>query len=255
MNDSMLFRQLLDTLTDGIFFKDTKGKYLRVNPAWASWHGFANPDDVVGKSDEDFYPKEFARATGEIESALVKSGIPILEQEEKVAGRDRKTRWVLTTKVPLRNSKDRVTGILGISRDIGGIKRAEAKTKDSEALYRSLIEALPQCIFRKDFDGRYEYVNQHLCDLVGLTPKDFIGKTDFDTNPKALASKYRRDDQWVMTHERVFEAVEEFKTKHKKIEIRVFKTPVYDATGRVVGVQGVFTPLTGPLPGTSGSSK
>ena len=50
-----------------------------------------------------------------------------------------------------------MSGVLGISRDIRGVKNAEEKTRDSEAIYASLIEALPQAIFRKNAEGRYEY--------------------------------------------------------------------------------------------------
>ena len=157
-------------------------------------------------------------------------------------GRDGKSRWVSTTKMALRDGKGAIVGMMGVSRDIKSVKRAEEKARDSEALYQSLIESLPQCIFRKDVEGRYVYVNQRLCDLFGLTPKQFLGKTDFDVNPAAHAAKYRRDDQWVITHQKLFEAVEEIRAKRKKIRIRIYKTPVYDSSGRVIGVQGVFTP-------------
>ena len=95
----------------------------------------------------------------------------------------------------------------------------------------------------EDAEGRYVYVNQRLCELHGITPAQFLGKSDFDVNPPELAWKYRRDDQWVMAHEKVFEAVEEVKGKRKRIRIHIYKTPVYDSQGRVVGVQGVFSPL------------
>jgi len=244
MNSTTLLTHLMDTLSDGVFFKDRKGRFFRINGVLASWFGLGHPDEARGKSDADFYPKEFARALRESEAVILDRGIPVVDQEEKVVGRDGKARWISTTKVPVRDPKGKISGILGISRDIRGLKSAEEKTRDSEAIYRSLIEALPQAIFRKDRDGRYVYVNQRLCELVGLTPGDFLGKTDFDTNPKDLAAKYRRDDKLVMTHEKIFEAVEPFKTKDRLIKIRVFKTPVYDARGRVVGVQGIFSRLS-----------
>lgn len=243
MNDSALLRQLMDHLPDAIFFKDSRGRFIRINRVLASWYGLDDPDDAVGKSDADFYPHEYARATLESERVILKRGTPILDQEERLVGHDGKSRWVSMTKLPLRDERGRIVGTFGISRDIKGVKRAEEKARDSEALYQSLIESLPECIFRKDVDGRYVYVNQRLCTLQGRTPKDFLGKTDFDVNPPALAAKYRRDDQWVMSHEKMFEAVEEIKAKRKKIRIRIFKTPVYDSSGRVVGVQGVFSPL------------
>jgi PAS domain S-box-containing protein len=236
----------MDALEDGVFFKDKKGRFIRINRVLASWLGLRHPDEARGKSDTDFYPKEFARSIRESEESLLARGIPLLDQEEKFVGRDGRTRWISTTKLPLRSPGGKVAGVLGISRDIRGVKNAEEKARDSDALYRSLIESLPQAIFRKDVEGHYLYVNQNLCDLVGLRPRDFLGKTDHDTNPKDLAAKYRRDDQWVMTHQKLFEAVEHFKTKDKLIKIRVCKTPVYDARGRVVGVQGVFAPVTEP---------
>jgi PAS domain S-box-containing protein len=243
MNSTVLLRQLMDTLSDGVFFKNRKGRFVRVNRVFASWLGLGDPLEATGKSDEDFYPKEFARTIREAEANILSHGIPVLDQEEKFVVPGGKARWVSTTKVPLRDQKGAIIGVLGISRDIRGVKRAEEKARDSDAIYRSLIEALPQAIFRKDVDGRYEYVNQRLCDFAGLAPKDYLGKTDYDANPQDLAAKYRRDDQWVMTHEKIFEGIEEFKMKRKVIKIRIFKTPVYDARGRVVGVQGIFSPL------------
>ena len=248
MNAEALLEALMDSLPDAVFFKDRNGTFVRINRVLASWYGLKDPAEAVGKSEADFYPQEFARATLESERELLKTGAPVLEQEEKVRGGDGKTHWVSTSKLPLRDAAGQVIGILGLSRDIKGVKRAERQARDSDALYQSLIESLPQCIFRKDLEGRYVYVNNRLCDLFGLGPEQFLGKTDYDVNPEALATKYRADDQWVMTRQKTFNAVEELKAKRKRIKIRIYKTPVYDSSGHVVGVQGVFSPLEDPGP-------
>jgi PAS domain S-box-containing protein len=243
MNDSALFCQLMDCLPDAVYFKDAKGRFIRINRVLAGWYGLKDPARAVGKTEADFVPPGFAKATLENERRMIETGVPILDQEERVVGKDGKSHWVLTTKLPLRNGKGRIAGTMGISRDIRNVKRAEEKARDSEALYRSLIETLPQCIFRKDVDGKYVYVNQRVCDLHGLAPQDILGKSDLDINPPGLAAKYRRDDQWVMSHQKLFEGVEEVQmAKKKRFKIRIYKTPVYDANGRVIGVQGVFTP-------------
>jgi len=248
VNDASLFQQLLECLPDAVFFKDAKGRFLRINRVLASWYGLKDPSDAVGKTEADFVSPGFARATLENERILMETGVPLLDQEERVLSRDGKTHWVSSTKLPLRNRSGRIVGTMGISRDIRGVKHAEEKTRDSEALYQSLIESLPQCIFRKDAEGRYVYVNQRLCEVLGVPREDLLGKTDLDVNPPALAAKYRRDDQWVMTRQKLFSAVEEVKAKRKKILVRIFKTPVYDGSGRVVGVQGVFTPDGDAIP-------
>ena len=243
MDPAAMLGHLMDFLPDAVFFKDPDGAFLRINHVLASWYGLENPGEAVGRTEADFFPLAFARSTLESERNILKTGLPILDQEERITGRDGKNHWVSTSKMPLRDDGGEIIGIMGISRDIKGMKRAEKKARDSDALYQSLIESLPQCIFRKDVDGRYVYVNHRLCTLLGLTPEDFLGKTDFDVNPAALATKYRRDDQWVMSHEKVFEATEELKAKRRRIRIRIYKSPVYDSSGHVVGVQGVFSPL------------
>jgi two-component system, sensor histidine kinase and response regulator len=243
MNDTALLRQLMDLIPDAVFIKDGVGRFLRINRTLAAWYGLKDPEEAVGKSEADFAPKEFARATREAEQKILETGAPILDQEERIIGADGKHHWVATSKLPLQDASGLIVGVLGISRDIKNVKHAEEAARDSDALYQSLIEALPQCIFRKDSEGRYVYVNQRLCEFHGITPEEFLGKTDFDVNPTELAWKYRRDDQWVMAHEKVFAAVEEVKGKRKRIQIHIYKTPVYDSQGRVIGVQGVFSPI------------
>ena len=243
MDPAALLGHLMDFLPDAIFFKDRQGTFIRINRVLASWYGLKDPAEAVGRSEADYYPQEFARATLESEQTILKTGAPLLEQEEKITGPDGKTHWVTTSKMPLRDDSGKIVGIMGVSRDIKGMKRAEKQARDSDALYQSLIECLPQCIFRKDLDGRYVYVNNRLCALFGLTPAQFLGKTDFDVNPAPLATKYRRDDQWVMSRQKTFQSVEEVKAKRKRIKIQIYKTPVYDSSGHVVGVQGVFSPV------------
>ena len=124
-----------------------------------------------------------------------------------------------------------------------GTRHVSQQLQASEERFKAFMDRIPAAAWMKDVDGRYVYVNQRLCEMLNQDPKKILGKTDYDVNPKSLADKYRRDDQWVMSHLKTFEAVEEFKTQRRKIKIRIHKTPVYDATGRVIGVQGVFSPV------------
>src|SRR5436190_18631983 len=122
MNDTALLRHLMDALADGIFFKDKGGRFIRINRVLASWLGLRHPNEARGKSDTDFYPKEFARSIRESEESMLARGLPLLDQEEKFVGRDGRTRWNSTTKVPLGGPGGKVAGVLGISRDIRGVK-------------------------------------------------------------------------------------------------------------------------------------
>jgi two-component system, sensor histidine kinase and response regulator len=122
-----------------------------------------------------------------------------------------------------------------------GRKRADDELRHSEARYRSLVESLPLNVFRKDLDGRLVYANQNYQHEIGLTWDQLTGKTDYDLFPPHLAEKYRRDDAAVLASRKVFEDVEEHRHPNgDTIYVQVLKSPVYDAHGNVVGIQGMF---------------
>jgi two-component system sensor histidine kinase/response regulator len=122
-----------------------------------------------------------------------------------------------------------------------GRKRADDDLRHSEARYKSLVESLPLHMFRKDLEGRLVYANQNYLNEIGMPWKELEGKTDYDLFPRHLAEKYRRDDARVISSRRVFEDVEEHRQPHgETIYVQVLKSPVYDAHGNVVGIQGMF---------------
>jgi PAS domain S-box-containing protein len=239
--DSLLLDALLDALPDAVYFKDLQSRFIRTNRVHTSWLGVKKEADAIGKSDADFYTPEFARAAMEVEQRIIKTGEPIINLEEKLVWPSGKSIWASATKMPLKDRKGRVIGTLGFSRDISAGKRQEERIRDSEALYHSLVESLPMCIFRKDLEGKVVYVNQRYCTELKMRSEDLLGKTDYDLFPKKLAEKYRRDDQIVMRHGRIFDTVEEHKPPGQAMfKVKVIKTPVFDSKGQVVGVQGMF---------------
>jgi PAS domain S-box-containing protein len=124
-------------------------------------------------------------------------------------------------------------------------RQAEEALRQSEALYHSLVESIPQNIYRKDLEGRFTFGNQRMCATLGLSPEALNGKTDFAIFPPELAQKYRRDDQRVVETSRTFETVEEHVTpKGEKRFVHVVKTPIHDSLGRIVGTQGIWWDIT-----------
>jgi PAS domain S-box-containing protein len=122
--ESGLLHALMDNVPDAIYFKDTEGRFTRVN-RHAPYRGNKAPEEVVGKTDFDFFIEEHARAAYEDEQRVIRTGLPILDKEEKETYPDGSTTWLSTTKVPVFDDAGRVTGIVGISRDITERKRAE----------------------------------------------------------------------------------------------------------------------------------
>jgi PAS domain S-box-containing protein len=124
-------------------------------------------------------------------------------------------------------------------------QRVEKALRESEAFYHSLVEGLPQNIFRKDREGRVTFGNQRYCATLGLALDKLIGKTDFDLFPAALAAKYREDDHRVQESGVPLDVVEEHVLPNgRKIYVQVIKTPIRDGLGNIIGTQGIFWDVT-----------
>ena len=124
-------------------------------------------------------------------------------------------------------------------------RQMEETLREAEAVYHSLVETLPQNIFRKDLDGRVTFGNTNYCKVLGMPLEQLLGKTDFDLFPHHLASRYRDDDRAVVESAKIFDTVEEHVTPAgKRLYVQVMKTPVYGPDGRVAGVQGIFWDVT-----------
>jgi PAS domain S-box-containing protein len=122
---------------------------------------------------------------------------------------------------------------------------AEQKLITSEAFYHSLVEHLPQNMFRKDLSERFTFANQRFCQLLGKPLEEIIGRTDFDFYPPELARKYQQDDREVIRTGRTFETVEENVTPAgEKLYVQVVKTPIRDAHGQILGTQCIFWDTT-----------
>jgi two-component system, cell cycle sensor histidine kinase and response regulator CckA len=157
-----------------------------------------------------------------------------------------------TAELDLRRANEelelRKTSILDLLEDLKvemeAQKRIEKALRNSEALYQSLLENIPQCILRKDRAGRFVFCNQNFCRLSGSSPEQLLGKTDAEVYPPELARKHREDDQRVMDTGQSLEFVEENITGQGRRLMHVIKSPVRDAGGQVVGVQAIFWDIT-----------
>jgi diguanylate cyclase (GGDEF)-like protein/PAS domain S-box-containing protein len=126
---------LIDRLPDNLWVKDVNSRFVIANQATATRMGIAEPADLIGKTDLELLPLEFAQKFFADEQAIVRSGTPMIDKEEHFF----KT-WILTTKVPLRNERNEIFGVAGVSRDITERKLADA-LREGQAQILEMIAA------------------------------------------------------------------------------------------------------------------
>lgn len=170
-------------------------------------------------------------------------GAPYDIEHRVLAGSE--TRWVHEQAELHFDAKGQLHWAIGTLHEITDRKRAEMRLQESQALYESLVTALPQFIYRVDRTGRFTYVNNALLNNLGLPAEAVIGKNAYDFYPAALAEKYRKDDQRVLQSGEALSQVEEnLNTVQGLKRVEVLKIPVRDASGAIQGIQGVSWDIT-----------
>src|SRR5205814_545187 len=117
----------------------------------------------------------------------------------------------------------------------------ENALRASENFYSSLVETVPQNIFRKNPSGKYTFANRAFCATLGRPPTEIIGKLDRDLFPAELAARFRREDEQLLTAGKQVESEQNYPTPTGgKICVLMIKTPLFDTDGRYIGLQGIF---------------
>jgi sigma-B regulation protein RsbU (phosphoserine phosphatase) len=119
------FEFLLKNTPDQVYFKDREGRFLRVSRAVAQYMDVADPNDLIGRTDFDFWSPETAAAAAADERRIMETGEPLIGKVERLVYPDGRVTWDYTTKLPLRGAGGEIIGICGINKDFTAIKEME----------------------------------------------------------------------------------------------------------------------------------
>jgi phosphoserine phosphatase RsbU/P len=239
------YRSIFENTIEGIFQTTADGHYLRANSALARIYGYNSPDELIGSLtniSRDLYlePGRRNEFVALMEKHDVVSGF-----ESQVRRRDGTVIWISENVRAVRDRQGKLLYYEGTVEDITEKKRHEEEVRNSEALYHSLVETLPQNIFRKNLNEQFTFANQRFCQTLGRPLAEIIGRTDFDFFPAEMAAKFQKDDQIIMETGKMFETVEENQPPGgETLYVNVVKTPLHDAQGRIIGLQGIFWDIT-----------
>lgn len=174
-SERVLLRTLIDNIPDSVYSKDLLCRKTLANLAEIHSMGAKSEKEVLGKNDFEIYPKEMAEKFFADDQFVLKTGDPVLNREEFIIDSKGQKRWLLSSKLPLRDHQGRITGLLGIGRDITDRKRTEDALRTSEQLYQTLSEVSPVGIFRTTPNGYTTYVNPKWSELSGISFIDALG--------------------------------------------------------------------------------
>ncbi|HUA69384.1 MAG TPA: ATP-binding protein [Candidatus Saccharimonadales bacterium] len=140
-----LLRMVIDNLPDCIYAKDKFGRFVLNNPAHARDLGVESPAEMKGKSDFDFFPPDLARKYFDDEQKIIKTGIPVINQEQyknSPGDSSGKKTWSVSSKVLWRDGNGEIMGTVGVTRDVDELKTAQEALRESEEKLRQSMAQL-----------------------------------------------------------------------------------------------------------------
>ena len=117
--------------TDTVYFKDKDSKFIWNSLGHIQQLGVRNQEEAFGKSDFDYFPKDFAQSARETELTIMQTGTPIINMIEELTLDDENDRYYMCSKDPLYDDEGNIIGTWGTSKDVTEQKNLEKELQRS----------------------------------------------------------------------------------------------------------------------------
>ena len=175
-----MLNDVINAIPVRVFWKDKNSVYMGCNQLFADDTGRGDPDNVVGDIDNNFAFADQAELYRADDRQVMDSGQSKINFEEPQTRPDGITNWLNTSKIPLRNKKGEIYGVLGTYEDITKRKKVEEDLRLNEEQLRSINANIPgvlyQFIAKKSGEWKMHYVSQRASDIFGIDsdPENFV---------------------------------------------------------------------------------
>lgn len=246
LHEQALLKSLMNNLPDAIYFKDRESRFTKINRTMEEIYGKLHKS-IIGKTDFDLFSEEHATLAYKDEQEIMRTGEAMVAKLEKETFEDGQVKWVRTTKLPLRDDKERIIGTMGISRDVTEIRNARNRLLQEQSLLKTIIDHALAGIFVKDLEGRYTVINrQHVKYLGGKSDKDILGKTLHDFLDPEESQRISEADKKIMETREGIENMIDYRSRKDGSELWLLtsKVPLENDTGEVIGLVGISLDIT-----------
>ncbi|MEZ6062337.1 MAG: PAS domain S-box protein [Planctomycetaceae bacterium] len=171
--EQCLFSSLIDSIPDSVFFKNDKHQFIRVNPAMAGDAGFAEPSEMYGLTDMDVWDEELAADAMADEKQIMETGEPIIGKQERIIRKsDGDPRWVVVTKLPMRNESGDIVGTFGLASDITMLKFNEDLAADAQERFELAVQGTNDGLWDWNVENGEVWYAPRFRELLGYEGSD-----------------------------------------------------------------------------------
>lgn len=242
VKERIMLRTLIDNLPDTVYVKDLEGRKIIANSADLKFIGVDSESEVLYKTDKEL----FAGAEGEHgwsqDMEVINKGISLVNVVSSSIDRNGDKIWLRTSKIPLKDVDGNIVGLVGIGHDITSDVAGNKALKESEEKYRTLMESIPDGVYRSTPDGRFIEANKALVAILGYDNKEELFKVDIK---KELYFDIKDRETAVLTEKFEEMAIYPLRKKNgQKIWVEDHGWLKTDELGNVVYHEGVLRDIT-----------
>ncbi len=178
-----------------VFVKDEKHRFVLLNDAFCDFLGKTR-QELLGKSDYDFFPEEEAKVFWEKDDEVFRSE-EVVENEESFTDQLGANHYIVTRKAVFSTDDGR-RYLVGTILNITERRKAELALEAQRGYLDNLINGLPRPIYVKDESLRFALVNLAFCELHGLAADEIIGRSVSDLLGPDQSKKLEDIDRQVL---------------------------------------------------------
>ena len=146
-----MLQLIIDNIPQSVFWKDINSVYQGGNRSLLEDAGLQSIDELIGRTDADFRWKDLAAHYHQVDQDVMRSGMPRMRMQATDVRRDGTECWIETSKIPLRDERGKVVGVLAVTEDITARKYME-----QELFRRANYDTLTELPNRGYFQSQLE---------------------------------------------------------------------------------------------------
>jgi two-component system NtrC family sensor kinase len=211
------FTELFETLQEGVYFSNSEGKLLDVNPALVQMLGYGSKDELLALTPEDL---NFDRSQKPVLGMGTQEKHGLRTREITLRRKDGTATVCMDSARAVWDDAGQVLRYQGTLVDVTERRRMEQQIRQQEEFQRRMLESFPDLILVIDLEERYKFVSARIGDLLGYRPEDLLGRKldDVENSSPELAALYRN----VASGTQLFGAAE-YAAKHRDGTMRTMR--------------------------------
>ncbi|MBK7105406.1 MAG: PAS domain S-box protein [Ignavibacteriae bacterium] len=243
-SNNNILNTIIDFLPHQIYVKDEKSRFTKVNKSMINFLGIKNSNEILGKTDLDFFDYSVAEIYLKEEKQIMATGKELIGKEHSEIHKNGKITWGKTSKFPLVNKENKIIGTYGITVDLTERKQFETKLEESQYRFNKLFENSTLGILRLDEDGKIIMANPALVKMLGYNSEYELIRVKNEniylspTNEFKLLNLLKREEHTIGYEDILL------KKDKTKIDVRQSAWSIKDRNNKVVYYEVVVEDIT-----------